>query len=453
MLKEKFINILLFAVILLVTGCSNEYSITEEKPGAEVNAVNVLMAPGLRTLDAGSSLDASVAQLRIMLFDTKTGKLAVNKHLSISTGDTKNVQVKTGKYDFVFIANENAEPVENGLTVLLNSLVVGSSVISDLQDVYFSADAFDTDYYIPMVEVIREVTVSGENTVLLPGSTTPEQMPWHIPLTRLGVRMDVSFALTTDEYSDLLNAASPPVLTFSNLTDRVFLFDGKANRDAGNPVAKSIVFDMLNVNKQDFVDISSGNEPRVTLKFDRIIIPENIFTPKTEKNKAIEMNIAFAGNTNHTFRGAIGLDLVHTDKNYSLPRNNYLNISALFRYQDLVISADIIPWNESNQHIIADEQFYLKADRNTVKITGSSSATITIQTDYDGSTGYDAGSMLASGQSLPGWLNVIPGNQTIQNGIYIRTYTVSSSYSTTANGVFYIQAGNMRYAVKVTIEP
>ena len=248
MLKKRFINILLFAVILLATGCSNEYSLTEGQGKPEMNTVNVLMAPGLRTLDAGSPLDAAVAQLRIMLFDTKTGKLAVNKLINISTGDTKNVPVKTGKYDFVFIANENAEPVANGLTVLLNSLAVGSSVISDLQDVYFSAEAFDTDYYIPMVEIIREVTVAGENMVTLSGNTIPEQMPWRVPLTRLGVRMDVSFALTTDEYNDLLNAASPPVLTFSNLTDRVFLFDGKVNRDAGNPITKTIVFDVANAN-------------------------------------------------------------------------------------------------------------------------------------------------------------------------------------------------------------
>lgn len=450
---RKISHMIILAAVLLMSGCANEHSIVGGDDQPKVNPVNILLAPGLRSAVVGSHLDDAVVQLRIMMFQVSTGKLAVNELITnLSTGLSENVKVKTGKYHFVFIANENAEPASNGLTTTLNGLMTGSAKLSDLQDLYFSINAFDTDNYIPMVEVIENVTVLGENTIILAGNTTPEEVPWRIPLTRLGVRMDVSFALSAEQYDDLLNANNPPVLTFSNITDRVFLFNGSENRDAGTPVTRNIIFNAANVNKQDIMTVLPGNEPKVLLKFDRIIMPENMFTPKREESYSMDMNIALGGNTNYTFKGKVGLDLVSASRDYTLPRNNYLNISASLRLPYIDMTTDIVPWNDKDQHIIADEQFYLKADKNKIKISQLSGNTVTIETDYDGSTGYEAGSTLAPGLLLPYWLSVTPGIQTVTNGVYKRTYTVSSQYSINADGVFYIQAGNIRYAITVQLQ-
>lgn len=451
---RKIINLIILAAVMLMSGCGNEHSLVpggNDQPKA--TPVNILLAPGLRSAVVGSHLDDTVVRLRIMMFQVSTGKLAVNELITnLSAGLSENIKVKTGKYHFVFIANENAEPASNGLTATLNGLTIGSAKLSDLQDLYFSINAFDTDNYIPMVQVIENVTVLGENTVLLAGNTTPEEVPWSIPLTRLGVRMDVSFALSAEQYDDLLNANNPPVLTFSNITDRVFLFNGNENRDAGTPVTRNIIFNAANVNKQDVMTVLPGNEPKVMLKFDRIIMPENMFTPKKEESNSMGMSIALGGNTSYTFKGKVGVDLVSASKDYTLPRNNYLDISASLRIPYIDMTTDVIPWNDKDQNIIADEQFYLKADKNKIKITQLSGNTVTIETDYDGSTGYEAGSTLAPGLLLPYWLSVTPGAQTVNNGVYKRTYTVSSEYSINANGVFYIQAGNIRYAITVQLQ-
>lgn len=448
---RKIINTLLIAVVLFATGCSKEHTPTGPEGPFGNTPVTIALAPGTRATVSGSHLDGTVSELRILLFDAKTGELVLNRYIpAFSDTQPTNISVLTGKYHIVFIANESSEPAASGLTPALDAMQKGMAVLSDLRNIGFSADAFETDKNIPMTTLLENVVIAGENRVTLSGNSASEQMPWRIPLTRLATRLDITFDLTMDEYHDLLAAGDPPVLTLSNIPSQVFLLEG-SNNNTGFPLTKNIIFDPGNPNKNDGMSFI-GNEPKVSLKFDRIIIPENMFSPGTDKDKGVEISVKLAGHTNHTFRGIVGIDAHGGPGDFTLPRNSYLDITASLNLPFLDMDAEVIEWTDVSTNVVADEQFYLKTNKTQVKFNRIYNNTVTIETDYDGSTGYEAGSKIDPEWQKPSWLTVTPGSQSVNNGIYTRTYTFSTIYTQPAETTVHIRAGNLRYVLKVELE-
>ncbi len=131
--------------------------------GADTNNYEpITRAPGDAT-----GIDSDIRHFRVLIFNSRTGTL-VHKDAFEPPATPQQINMTTGLYDFVFIANDNRDAT---ITAQLDALVKGSSNIRALRDMTFASNTFgnDSDDYIPMLSVVRGVRVLPEGEISLPG--------------------------------------------------------------------------------------------------------------------------------------------------------------------------------------------------------------------------------------------------------------------------------------------
>ena len=142
--------VLCSAMLLMTTGCTRTFMNEDPevvKPTPTVDAVYMAASIAVRATQsdlASNSQNAEdeVAQLRILAFNSATGKLAINKFYGAGERDRFSnqtvgttaawkgaFQILPGNYDFFFIANEDSWP---DLKASLQAMTVGVSMVSDL---------------------------------------------------------------------------------------------------------------------------------------------------------------------------------------------------------------------------------------------------------------------------------------------------------------------------------
>lgn len=145
------------AMLLVMTGCNRAFMNDEpEDPKPTPPAAPVYMSTSVAVRATQSDLASNslksedeVAQLRILAFNSATGKLALNKFFGDTERDQFSNQVENematwkgafpiepDTYDFFFIANEDSWP---SVKAKLVALSVGSSTMADLYKEDFAA--------------------------------------------------------------------------------------------------------------------------------------------------------------------------------------------------------------------------------------------------------------------------------------------------------------------------
>jgi hypothetical protein len=112
----------------------------------------------------------------------------------------------------------------------------------------------------------------------------------------------------------------------SGIPDRVYLFP----RENSTPSNRS---DWGNSIRTKPTDVDS--EGLVNIDISRIILPEALFSPVTNKNLALTVCLSGGGKTR---RGLIAIDNGASAAGYTIPRNNSLHVTATAKADSLEVT-------------------------------------------------------------------------------------------------------------------
>lgn len=435
MKNMKHILLILTALALVMGSCVRDHAGGVEE-GVDVSILIATGSAGSATTRAGkadgSGIDSDISHFRVLIFDSKTGVLA-HKDAFTPPANPQQINMKTGVYDFVLIANDNVDAV----TTQLGALTVGTSKLNDLKDMTFASSSFDRTTKIPMLSFVRGVGVYPEGVIALPGTDdqnegtwNSEEKVWNVELERLAVRLDVAVTLTEGQ-----TVSNPATLSISHIPSKVYLFQ-KANSGEYESVARTYA---------DAVT-TTPEAGKTVLTWDRIILPESVFSATNTAANGMTMSLTVNGSDCSAVLGIDMTNATETSRDYTLPRNTYLDITATANPKGLDCTATVADWGQAPQSVIFDDQYYLKVDKSVLEIplTGGT-ASFTAETNYNITTqGYPAGIFYSPEES---WIAVTK----TQNGpaLYKWTFAVTLPSGVARTEILKIKAGNMVKEVSV----
>lgn len=345
-MKKTIIYIILWALTL--SGC------VVNQDGDPAGGQPVRLTLSTATRSGGAALhddaDFSVSTLRVLGYGTTTGRLAFNCPVTSFTDTTDpqtpqeilrtaRIDVKKGRFDFVIIANEGSDPA-------LAALLADNSAIQSigvLRGMGFGHSAFDAGLDIPMVSFYSDVEVVGDDSIVAPAPTGAVNGTWSIGLERLAVRAEITLSLTPAQFARWTAWKSSTTedkftVSVDNVPEKVYLAAGSDNSDAvvqepvgyearsGNDSYTSAPGNIATLLDSDGVTVL-GYE----VTFPRIILPEKYFSDPSDASRAMVLQVTFSdGIVNRTLSGPIGslLSGAAAGRDYTLPRNTYLAVSA-----------------------------------------------------------------------------------------------------------------------------
>lgn len=351
MIKHNII-LALAALAAMFSACSKESggSGADSEEGREVK---IEFKAGSRgATDKGSVRDRYINSMRVLIYDYHSGELEFNIAMYGLGGvpDTSNEElagtlvVKTGKYTFIYIANEHSDPAANAM---LSGITKSANNTLDylIDNVKFSRAAFDSSKDIPMVKIKEQVIIQGDNRILDPELATAgnptglHTTVWPISLIRLGVRLDVSVYMTPEEKLLWKTESGMYRLYINNIPNEVGLLPTKSY--SGGYLADDSYY--LEMNSLDMIPVSAVN-PHT---WSRVILPESYFDPAGDATNAL--TIGFKDGMYNTRRtGYVGY-APPTD--YTLPRNTYRAVSVKLDIRTLEPVIEIKPvidWSDEN---------------------------------------------------------------------------------------------------------
>ncbi|NDV57350.1 fimbrial protein [Bacteroides sp. 519] len=336
--RYRLISLMVLPLLLLMA-CNEENTTHSTEDGQDVI---ITIATGSRSdgddPKLGDAKDRYINRLRVMGYRISDGKLAFNeKAYGFPDADTNtetyegNITVKTGKFTVVFIANEHADD----LTATLDDITESqNNTLNYLKEqVTFSRAAFDKDKDIPMVTVKKNITIQGENKLIDPqeGNTTINK--WPIQMERIGIKLSLTLTITEEQQTSLLAEGGKYFLHLYNVPEKAYLFaDNKIPVDYNDEALEFELGTDLN------------NDAIETWTWERIILPENIFTPIDDTDKALTLVIKQAGGAPH-LKAFVRID--KNEENYTLPRNTFLDMEVFISTdRELEFNVSVNSWND-----------------------------------------------------------------------------------------------------------
>jgi hypothetical protein len=310
----------LTALLLTLAGCTAEYPVD----GRIDEGQPVRIAIDTR---ASHEKDSEISSLRALGYRTSDGTLAFNEVIELNAeSQDDHVDVLTGKYTVIFIANESED---DALSDCLMSITESTNnTLNYLKGLSFSREAFATDKDIPMVTVRENVIIrrqAGDNgedplrqsEVIDPKSNEglPLTTPWEIEMERLGVRVDLTLKLYPDQYEAWVTAGRK--IYFDNVPAQAFIHptepDGRDDNIRGS------VNELAGPSPVD-------EEGRQTVTITRTAILPYLYLSDTnhaDKTKGLSIRLDMEGN-GRDLAGTLASD----PDNYAIPRNTKLKVTA-----------------------------------------------------------------------------------------------------------------------------
>lgn len=319
---------LVLALVLTVTSCSRE----EDPQTGPLEETATIVFRTKAATKAPDDPDDAITKFRILVFRYDGNKyLAYNQPYDLTSTNSVTLNLKTGTYDFVFVANEQED---SRLADILSTYSTAKKM-ADIEAEYFGSTAFEAARNIPMGGIVKNVKVIGNNKLNVNG--TPIQNAWDISqyLIRLGVRVD--FTLKS-ENQFLGNAFQG--IEISRVPDKVFLlpatYSGAVNYNSAAYEASPRTI------ANTAFDAGSGYDPATytwTWTKDRLILPSSVFTPKATAANAMLFSATMTGMSPLT--ATLGCN---EPTDYTLPRNSRLTLVGTL--QDRIdFTVSVMDWN------------------------------------------------------------------------------------------------------------
>ena len=309
----QHIKILTFAIISsLLYSCAQEEVVNKE----DVEELTPLRI-GLR--GGNPLLDDEINTLRIMAFDPVTGACRSNKIYNTSTGSTITHQINQGTYNFIFLGNEPAT-----VSASLDNITFRTG----LDAIAYPASIFTSELQIPMMQTVENVAINSAGVSINSGPVLTE---WELALVRLAARIDIVLSSAED-----ITTAFTGV-RFTNIPDVVPLTSGYTGTVTRNGTREFTL--ATNVDYFESVTLPAGTA--WAHKVTRVILPSSEFTPKTNASEAVTFTVLLHNQYNPSC--TMGVDEVSATKDYTLPRNNWLDAEGDVKVP-LVMNIKALDW-------------------------------------------------------------------------------------------------------------
>lgn len=388
--------------------------------------INLDVASALVT-DEGDAADRVVSSLRVLIYHSSNGELVFNIPVDIPT--PSRIDIRTGTYDFIFIANEDSDPALKAHLTSVDDADINT--LNKLLSLSFERTAFDVAEDIPMVKLIEQVEVSGDNTIRTPEMSAAQTGTWIVSVDRVAIRLKLSVTMTPSQY---LEWAVSPKITLSHITGKAFVLPGTDNSAFQEATGEEFAAS-LTAGATPGVISTPDTDGNVTVTYDRMILPELLLSSANNvESKAMTLSMNFGGKVKSGLVKAADGDAF----GYSLPRNTFLKMDATVKEDAIDILAEVLPWGDADMDVIFDGQYTLTVDQTEYYFTSNGEPQpIHISTDYPG------GWTVTTTQT---WI-VMPTQTNNSVGIQTNMDTMMQS------GTFVISAGNLRKTIHVTKFP
>ncbi|MCD8184517.1 MAG: hypothetical protein LUE99_17265 [Bacteroides sp.] len=279
------------------------------------------------TTHPGDPDDRTIRSLRVLSFDHATGNRTTNVRYNAWLGDVVRHTILLGTYDLVFLANE---PLLQDVVTALE----GVSEYNDLKKIAYPADCFTSEQVIPMIQVIKNVTVLSNGAGAILGNGTEVSL-LELGLDRLGVRVDVVLEAEENFENDFKG------IIFSKLPNLVPLI---AAEYTGTPIERDGTRTFTRTENGNYFsdEISTTSGANWAKGINRIILPSNELATPGDKAKAVVFTVDMGDNYHPSRELEINPDPV----NYSLPINTKLDVLGIIKGL-LHVSIQASPWDET----------------------------------------------------------------------------------------------------------
>ena len=332
------------SVFLLLTSCVKEHN-----TAVDSEDVSITLNVGTRATpeQEGDAQDRYINSMRMLVYQYSSGKLVFNHKLyGVPTAEsaredyTGTVEMKTGQFTVVFIANElsdrkDTDPSYIKLTDQLEAIEVddpNTNTLSYLKSLSFCDQAFASNIDIPMVTVREGIIVQGTNKLV--DETGNAQTKLEVSMERLGIRIDLTLKLLPEQWTAWQSEQGK--VSFSNIPGEVFLFSGIENAPA--TLSRDVVI-------ADYDDDSTvDSDGLIVIPTSRIILPE-LYSANIDAINGLILKI----NAPSEFTGAIYAGEKKADNltdNYALPRNLRLGLTAKIGEVSITFNTNVMDWTD-----------------------------------------------------------------------------------------------------------
>ena len=329
-------KIVLAAALFLSVSCAKENN--EPTQEQELPAVITVGATSRFLGDEnGDPEDFYINSLRILGYRTSNGTLAFNEMVvglpaSGANANTidKKVDVITGNFTIIFIANEHEDPELSAFLQIINPIDPVTNKIAFLRRRAFSHTAFDATKNIPMSLIKENITIYADDTLIDPTQNSGNPISkWFVKLIRMGIRIDVKLSLTDDQKTAWLGVADPGIVYFDNIPEMVYIFPDINNYSAATMLTK-------NVTLAPATPPQDSHGLMWVFRKQRIMLPETN-SPTLTEPQALTMRILEGAATPREGVITSGPGV------YTIPRNHFVEVKAGISTA-VVISALVSPW-------------------------------------------------------------------------------------------------------------
>lgn len=328
----KKITILILLLTLALSGCTQE-SVVGGPLGQEVV---ISLSGDTRAPSAGdfATPDEAITTLRVIGFDRSTGRAGFNKLVDFTDYNSAlktwngTVTVKTGNYDIVFLANESSVSTD------FSEGGPAAGTLRSLRNALFLHTAYTATGLYPLVGVYSNVRINGDNDLTGSGITLKSGV-WQAALDRTAAGVSVELTLTAAQFGKWKNtvaASATPLLPIriSNVPSACYVLPDFDNSAQGK---QSKAYEAMDVSVKpagqtvSYYEVQGDGSYKVV--FPRIILPENYFSDPTDEAHALCLEIDLKeGSTTRTLKAKLGSDLLSATKDYTVPRNTWLKVTA-----------------------------------------------------------------------------------------------------------------------------
>lgn len=286
---------------------------------------------------------SSIGSLRILGYHSTGKQLAFNVPVfntpeEDANGREYDIKVKTGNFTIIVVANEHL------MTSDMQEMISTDSRIQTLDHfryLSFGTDAFSYENpYMPMVKVYKNTSINEDNTVF--SDDTDFRLTdgkWNIALERLGIKLRILVKIPSEHLEQFKsNGKQIRMMNPSGM----FLLPNTEN--SGNHSASDFVLEHRSggnslPSHEEFYYGASGVE-------NRIILAENYFPDSENITKATTLSLT----TDKLRQGVIGVDLASAVKNYTIPRNSFVDITATVAVdpeEEITFDVRVLDWTET----------------------------------------------------------------------------------------------------------
>ncbi|MDL2230438.1 hypothetical protein LJB87_01440 [Alistipes sp. OttesenSCG-928-L06] len=316
---------------VLLTSCTMENIVSEP----DRQEVVISLAAGTRATADGDAQDSQIGSLRVLGYHTSNLKLAFNEKINTGSAKPYKINVKTGTYLMVFIANEHTDPA---LSAQLDGITPESNpTLAYLRgQVYFRSSAFATNKDIPMVAFRENILIEGDDKLV--ENNALASVPWKVALDRLAIRMDLTLKMPAAQFDAWYGASGNKQIRFSHFPSRVYLFPKTSNEAYIDDTGLTVTYAGANPTAVDGLKSIQLNRA--------VILPESYFTPVGNKDNGLLMSL-----TDNIGQRKGTISSGEASWGYTLPRNTYLGITATLAgpvEQEFDFTVTVVNWSDES---------------------------------------------------------------------------------------------------------